>query len=763
MSRSVVLVCLGLVVAPSTMVSQQSSLDFGRWKNFTNMKAARAVVVTRESVWVATAGGLFLYTPSAGQYTKFTISEGLSSNDLTAVSVDASNRVWVGASDGSMNVYDPANRQWKEIRAIKEAERIQKGIRTFFVRGDSLFIGTEFGITVFLLSRFEFRDTYATFGFPTQAKVNELLLHKNRIWAATDLGVVSAPLSATNLSSPTAWSRYETTEGLPAKNATSIIAFRDTIIVGTTNGLAAFDGNVFQPLGPTSGKAIVDIVSRANDMLMVWNEGPGYSVATLSRTFASPTVLATNSQTSATAVALEPSSSGFWVGTTTSGLARWTGTKWEYSAPNGPQSNFFSSLVVDDNGVLWAASGISGRGQGFYRYDPAAPDGQQWKNYTVAGYPIMQTNDYYKVSLGVSGSLWVSSWGRGALEVVGDSITRRLDQSTQPSLAGSVPQDPSYVVIGGIGVDSEGSTWIVNRSAINGNHLAQIFGKDSARYRTSPSEGVFTNIVVDHNNTKWLANAEPNNKPATGLFYFNEDTLVSGTRITGGWGWMMQGDGLPNNSILSLAVDLDGDVCVGTDIGMIIITEPSNPKAASKLSSFPLRGQSVQAIAVDAVGNKWVGTKEGVIVLTPDAIQLLTQYSVLSTAGKLVDDDVRSIAIDQRRGIIYFGTEKGLSSLEITPVQTARSFSSLEIGPNPYVIPGSQPLTIRNLVPESSVKIVSVNGTLISEFQAQGGGRAFWNGQDVTGQLVPSGVYFVVAFAENGNQIITGKVAVVRR
>jgi ligand-binding sensor domain-containing protein len=338
-----------------------------------------------------------------------------------------------------------------------------------------------------------------------------------------------------------------------------------------------------------------------------------------------------------------------------------------------------------------------------------------------------------------------------------------LDQSTQPSLAGSVPQDPSYVVIGGIGVDSKGSTWIVNRSAINGNHLAQIFGKDSARYRTSPSEGVFTNIVVDHNNTKWLANAEPNNKPATGLFYFNEDTLVSGTRITGGWGWMMQGDGLPNNSILSLAVDLDGDVCVGTDIGMIIITEPSNPKAASKLSSFPLRGQSVQAIAVDAVGNKWVGTKEGVIVLTPDAIQLLTQYSVLSTAGKLVDDDVRSIAIDQRRGIIYFGTEKGLSSLEITPVQTARSFSSLEIGPNPYVIPGSQPLTIRNLVPESSIKIVSVNGALISEFQAQGGGRAFWNGQDVTGQLVPSGVYFVVAFAENGNQIITGKVAVVRR
>ncbi len=749
------------------VLGRQSSLDFGRWKNYTDMKAVRGVVASRESVWVATAGGLFLSIPSSSQYTKFTNSEGLSSNDLSAVTIDGSGRVWIGASDGSINVYDPANHQWREIRAIKESERIQKGIRTFLVRGDSLLIGTEFGITVFLFSRFEFRDTYASFGFPTQAKINDLLIHKNRIWAATDLGVVSAALNASNLSSPTSWSRYETTEGLPAKNVTSIVAFHDTILVGTTNGLATFDGNVFQPLGSTSGKEIVDMLTRANDVLLGWNETQGSSIATLSRPLGSPSILATNSQTYATAIALQPTSSGFWVGTTTRGLAHWTGTKWEYSVPNGPQSSFFSSLVVDENGVLWGASGISGRGQGFYRYDPAAPEGQQWKNYTVADYPVMQTNDYYKVSPGTKGSLWVSSWGRGVLEVVGDSIKRRLDQITQPALAGSVPQDPSYVVIGGVATDSKGNTWIVNRTAINGNHLAQLFGKDSVRYRTSPSEGVFTNIVVDRNNTKWFANAEPNNKPAMGLYYFNEDTVVTGTRLSGGWGLMTSNDGLPNNTnnvILSLAVDLDGDVCVGTDIGMMIINEPRNPKAAtSRVASFPLRGQVIQAIAVDAVNNKWVGTKEGVIVVSPDGTQLLAQYSVLSTNGKLVDNDVRSIAIDQKRGITYFGTEKGLSSLEITPVQTARNFSSLEVGPNPYVIPSSQQLTIRNLVPESSVKIVSVNGTLVSEFRAQGGGRAFWDGKDLKGELVPSGVYFVVAYADNGNQLSTGKVAIVRR
>ena len=149
--------------------------------------------------------------------------------------------------------------------------------------------------------------------------------------------------------------------------------------------------------------------------------------------------------------------------------------------------------------------------------------------------------------------------------------------------------------------------------------------------------------------------------------------------------------------------------------------------------------------------------------MNPDATQILTQYTVLSTNGKLVDDDIRSIAFDQKRGVVYFGTEKGLSSLEVVPVQTVRSLSSIEVGPNPFLVPADKPLMIRNLAAQSSIKIISTEGTLISEFKAQGGGRAFWDGRDLHGNVVSSGVYFVVAFAENGSQSSTGKVAVIRR
>jgi len=56
-----------------------------------------------------------------------------------------------------------------------------------------------------------------------------------------------------------------------------------------------------------------------------------------------------------------------------------------------------------------------------------------------------------------------------------------------------------------------------------------------------------------------------------------------------------------------------------------------------------------------------------------------------------------------------------------------------------------------------------VNGVLVAEFAAQGGGRAFWDGRNASGDLVSSGTYLIVAFSDNGEQVTTGKVAVIRR
>ncbi len=751
-----------LVCGVVSVQAQTSLQPPGSWKTFTSMEQVKSGLQYGSTIWAAGPGGLFAADIASQAVKTYTVSDGLSGNDLSALFL-YDGMLWIGGVNGAVDILHP-NGFWSSIQDIRDSPWIQKRIRTLQAEGDTVVIGSDFGVSVYRYSRAEFGDTYANFGFVGQTGVNAILVMSTQLWVATDQGVARATRFGANLSAPTSWQRYQTGQGLPSNTVAAMVLVQDTLVVCTSSGAAFFDGTGFQPIASTAGKQVVDALSEGNLWYFLWNQGGTYTVETVFGAAGSSSVVAVNPNGLANRLIARQSATPL-VATAFNGVARWTGSTWEYTTPNGPRASLFSSLTVDQNGVLWCASGISGQGRGFYRYDPSRPDGQRWKSFSVSSYPVMETNDYYKVGEGAAGSMWISSWGWGVIEVAGDTIRRKIDADTAPALASSVPSGPPYEVVGSVAVDGVGQTWFVNRTAANSNFLARLVNDTTFAYNTNvihPGQGTFTVMAIDKNGTKWLGNAEPFNKPATGLYYFNSTGVVSGTVGSGGWGYMNTADGLPHNSVLSLAIDNTGSVCVGTDIGLMIISEPLFPKQR-RFSSFPLREQSIQAIAVDAVNNKWVGTKEGVFVMNADATQILQQYTVESTGGRLVDNDVRSIAIDQERGLAYFGTERGLSSLSIAPVRTERSLTSIDVGPNPFLIPSASPLMIRNLVEESTIKILRVDGTLVAEFAAQGGGRAFWDGKDSAGRMVGSGIYFVVAYARNGDEVGTGKVAVVRQ
>lgn len=728
----------------------------GEWKSYTDMKSVRDLAANDEALAAATAGGLFFYSFAGRKFTQVTNTDGLGSNDLTAITILPNGEIWTGSGDGVLNYF--RDKTWRRLNDIKESTRIQKGIRRFLVAGDTLFIGTDFGVVVYRLDRMEFGDTFANMGFMIPTRINDMRLRGRSLWVATDQGVAVASLDHPNPSSPSAWTRYQS--GLPSVNVLSLEVFRDTVVAGTSLGLAYLRGSSFQSVSSFSSRSVADILAEPSRLVVLSNSATGFSVEALSDISSSAQLLA-QATGSAGVLQYVPGMNQIVAGTVARGIYLPPN---DFLFPNGPQSNLFISVATDESGVVWAASGISDRGTGFYRYNPSLPADRQWKNFTVGSFPIMADDDYYKVSV-AGGSVWVSSWGYGVVEVVKDTVRRRIDHTSSPRLAGSVPQNPSFVVVGSVAADPQGAVWFVNRTAITGNYLAKLSSDTSFTYYQNslmPTEGRFTAMVVDRYGTKWIASAEPHNKPATGLWLFNEERRVAGTETTGGWGNITSADGLPHNDVLSLAIDLNGDVCVGTNLGMMIITDPLQPRSRT-LTSFPLREQVIQTIAVDALNNKWVGTREGVFVVSFDGTQLLQQYSVLTTGGRLLDDDVRSIAIDQQRGIVYFGTEKGLSSLAIDAVRTVPTLTTLTLGPNPFLIPNPSSLVIGNLVANSTIKVLTTAGALVSQFAAQGGGRAFWDGRASDGEFVASGVYLIVAFAENGSQIATGKVAVIRR
>jgi hypothetical protein len=121
------------------------------------------------------------------------------------------------------------------------------------------------------------------------------------------------------------------------------------------------------------------------------------------------------------------------------------------------------------------------------------------------------------------------------------------------------------------------------------------------------------------------------------------------------------------------------------------------------------------------------------------------------------------MAIDRNSGTVYFGTEKGLSSLGTAATAPKPEYEKLSFAPNPFYVPSSRSLVVDGLTAGSLLKILSADGHLIREVATPGGRLGFWDGTDTRGELVSTGIYLVVAYSDAGSQVATGKVAVIRR
>ncbi|MCX7985119.1 MAG: hypothetical protein N3A63_09490 [Bacteroidetes bacterium] len=731
------------------------------------MKDVRSITTTTNALYAATTGGMFVYDFSTSAIQKFTNTDGLASNNLQTIYYDSLGSLWLGATNGAISVYTTTTQQWKSILDIKHIEPTrwqQRTIRGFVRRDSLLFIAADFGVTVFRLPKWEFGDTYTDFGFPSSPTITTCAIHRNTLWVGTTGGIAYAPLSATNLISPSAWVR-PSFSGLSNLSITSIVAFHDTVLISTPSGIAVFHNGMFHALTHFSGISVQQLLVNSDILYILQRTGSATKVFKLKWIFDTPELIA---ETPHLGTSLMVTRNRLFIGTSSGILQRLETGEWINLFPNGPASNAFTSLVVDNNGVLWAAS-RSTYGAGFYRFNPDLPDSIQWKNFTSEHYPLLRRNnalfdDYYTISLGSNNTVWVSSWGNGVIEVRSDTLVRRLDYFSKPSLLGAVNQTPpSYVVTGGVAVDSYGKTWIANRVEWSNRSLLRLDTDTSATYfdheiSMGYVQALFHGLWIDQYNTKWLANSVPTDMKQTGLFFLNEEKKISGTTPTG-WGRLTTANGLPSDVILCVTGDLDGAIWIGTSAGAVILYNPLTP---SRLSiPYLLKGRVIQCIAVDGVNHKWIGTKEGLLVTNPDGTELLAQYSTATTNGVLPTDDVRALAIDSKRGIVYIGTEEGLTSLSIPAIAPLDEYTSLRFSPQPFIPAVHTRLVISNLVTNTTIKIFTSSGILVKKFEAQGGGRAFWDGTNEFGNTVPSGVYLVVAYSPNANPTV-GKVAVLR-
>jgi len=731
-------ICL-IIISFTYSISAQT---IGTWKIYSDMKNVSAAAFSSTNIWAATSGGAFKFNTSDSTYSVMTKADGFNSQALTSVAIDNQDKIWFGSQEGYLNIFDPGDNSISRIIDIFNSDKNQKQIHDLFVKGDTIFVSVDFGLLLINTKTLSIYDSFLKLGnFPAESKI--LSSYKsNLIFACTESGVAVQKVGAQNLSAPESWDTYQFGLSLPAQSVSRIVQFNGQILLGTSNGIYSFVNRTWQPYA-FQGSPVNDMIVIGNALYLISNSQVIQYVNGQSSVVYQNNGVSFNSISGST-------SQGIFI-STNSGLIQFNNNISKIRYPNGPQTNSFVNLSVDPLGNLWVATGKDNGGSGFFKFD-----GSQWTIFNKANYPQIPSNAYYNVYAGSDTAVYLSNWGLGVTVYKNNNF--EFYSKNNSSISGFV-RDTNFVPISDVKTDSKGNMWVLVDEAATRKPLS-VYTKQKQWYSFSITNPVIGSdatdkMVIDQFDTKWFVTSSG----TMGLYYFNENKTFT-TLNDDAQGHI---DGLLSNFISSLAVDRKGYLWIGTNVGVNVITNTSTSKIEiAKGLGYAVRNQTITCIAIDPLDNKWIGTKQGVFVLSSDGVQVMDQYS--SKNSPLPNDDIKSIAFDAKNGIAYIGTDNGLAALQTSSIQPLQSFDQLLVYPNPF-IPGENnitSLTIDGLIRNSSIKILNISGNLIREFNTPGGKIAFWDGKDLNGNTVPTGIYIIVAYDEEANNVKTSKVAVIR-
>ncbi len=724
-----------IILVHTSLITAQS---VGVWSNYADMKMVTDIKSTNDGFWTSTTGGATYYSNNSSNFEIFlTNSEGLSSQNLTALDIDSEGRIWFGMQNGIIDIYNPTDGTTIPIKDIFDSNNSSKSINEILIIGDTAYVSTDFGLSLINTKHFGFISTTLKFGdFPSTQKVNSVTID-DKIYVSTEKGIAIQKDGASNLLAPESWNTYSVVTDIAAKETFSTVLLNDELIAGTDKGLFKFENNLWNHLAYTD--EIRDLKVTGTNLLVLFEN------SFVLRNGNEDQSLYTSNGSLLNKFDISPD--GYLIASN-DGVVKLENGDSEIIIPNGPINNSFESLTVDKDGALWAATGKDVFGRGFMKFEE-----NNWTNYNTDTFPELPNNFYHKVNSD-DYQVYLSNWGSG-LTIEENGSFSYLNASNS-ELVG-IPGHPNFVVIMNAERDSNGDLWIFNFASADGMPLIQLTTGSTWYHYEFPffqlSEHVFiTDGIIDENNTKWFTIT------GRGLFYFNENSSPADVN-NDVWGWLRTSDGLNSDEVGAIAVDNRGELWIGTDKGMNILSNTANPKSLIT-SVFSLRQQSITAIAVDPLNNKWVGTHQGIFVMTSDGSHLIAQYD--SKNSPLPSDDINSIAIDKKSGLVYIGTSFGMSTLTTFAVEPKQEFDEVLVYPNPFKLDKHSSLTIDGLVKNSSIKILSVSGKLIKTIVSPGGRLAFWDGKDENGKFVASGIYVLVAFDEEADKITTSKFAVIR-
>lgn len=741
------------------LLSGQALQPIGQWRDHLPMRSILSLELSGSSLVAGTSFGYFIYTPSSKEISTFTKSTGLSEVVLRLIS-KAPN------AEKTLVVYENANLDLisgDQVRNIPDLlkSNIQddKTINHVQWIGEDAFLSTNFGIVVFNAQRVEIKDTYRPGKNGSSVIINQTVLYKGMLYAASSQGLLKASFPSSSLADFRNWSIEEIAGAQDPIQR--VLVWNDKLVVERNDSVFQKSDNQWN-LIYSSKKKITTIVVVNNQLYMGESDQNKGNFVVIEPTVASPKILESKHLTYPTACVLLDNQ--IWAADFQNGIVDLGN---DGNAPVYPETPDGIALGEGHyaDGFIFAAAGqhlnsaVNNKGiAGIYKYD-----GNAWENFTSYTLAALDTlNDLRSVVYyPSSGSLYAGSFEDGLLEITKDN---KLNLFKQNSFLSSAINSNSSYRVGGLALDKDQQLWMTNSGALQGLVVKKKDG--STKKFTLPfsyAEYALTKIIVDLDNRKWMI--APN---GDGVFCFDHGENIDQIGDDK-WRQFKQGLGrgnLPSNQVKSLACDRNGFVWLGTDKGLAVVQCTEDLFSSSCEAILPVVQQDnfagrllseeiINDIKVDGADRKWIATSNGVWLLSADGQKVIGRFTEKNSV--LLSDDVRSIVIHQKTGEVFFFTKNGICSFRGTATEPETVQKKPFIFPNP-VPPGyAGTIAIRDLPENAWVSITELDGRLVYQTRSLGG-QAIWNGKNYKGERASSGTYLIFVANDNNTQQVAGKI-----
>jgi len=791
--KNIIVIGLLLLGLTSSLEAQR----YNKWQDHFSYRGSAHVAESENYIIAANETGLIVYDYENGLSSKQNIVTGLSDVDISAIASIGDDRFIIGYKNGNIDIFSKngviniSDLKNKQLQGSKQINHFEKA-------GDKVYCSTDFGILVIDIIKLEIADTYYLGIDSSNLLISQCAVSGDEIYAATERGLLMADINEPLIAYYQSW----TNVGNSSDEYVAVTVLDDEIIAALKNNSNQYQ--VFK--GQKDNWQLIKSTTKfkniesGNDYFIIAETNAiskydsGVSLIDTINSYSNPEI--ENTAINLNHCFFSDQKQSYLIADNVKGLVIKEGDNEQFVLPNGPYSNSSFEILFSSHGLYSVAGSLNSEYNNTgTRAEFSFLQNGHWKYYRNT----VRNDNYLWRDLiricedkGNNDIVYMSSWGGGIFVVKQGEVINHYNHFNS-TLQNIFPDgNQNYVRVGGIATDSQGNLWMSNSEVSAGISVRE--GQDTSKWHSFTYETLNNlhstdKFLISQDDYLWVIIPRTDRK---GLFVLNPNgTLLDETddQYRGALSRSSESD--PRNvgrlriwddspqeitkQIYCIAEDKNGYIWLGTDKGVVVYYRPwaifsEDYPIASRIkvprndgtnqADYLLENEDVTCIEVDGANRKWIGTQNsGLFLVSDDGI---TTYEIFNTDNSpLPSNYVRDIAIDPQSAEVFIATNKGIVSYKGKATEGEDNLSSIYAFPNPVREDFSGEITITGLVKDSNVKITTISGKLVYETRSLGG-RAYWNGRNFNGEKVKTGVYIAYISAEDGTEVQTTKIMIVR-